>query len=139
MTSTATSEPEEKPRTRGGLATLPLLMYGVLSILGGVFLYLVGTVLSVGRFIVPFRAPLEAAIRACVWYSCAPILLGLVLAAIDLFVLLPGKRRASMISGDLGIPESARITVVLTAYNDEESIGAAVADFRAQPQVNRVI
>jgi glycosyltransferase involved in cell wall biosynthesis len=37
-------------------------------------------------------------------------------------------------------PPSVRsLTVVLTAFNDEESIGPAVDDFRAHPLVKRVI
>jgi GT2 family glycosyltransferase len=64
--------------------------------------------------------------------------LGLVLAAADLALLLPGKRRRAR--SEILEPVSDRhIVVVLTAYNDEASIGNAVADFRDHPLVTSVI
>lgn len=62
---------------------------------------------------------------------------GAVLLWLDLFVFLPRKR---MRSGIMDSPLDRReLTVVLTAYNDEASIGPAVDDFRAHPAVRRVI
>jgi hypothetical protein len=59
------------------------------------------------------------------------------LVAVDLFVLLPAKRRHSEVRMDP--PGTERLTVVLTAYDDESSIGMAVADFRRHPAVARVV
>lgn len=60
-----------------------------------------------------------------------------VLAALDVLVLLPGKRERRDIMMDP--PVVRDLTVVLTAYNDEASIGPVVEDFRAHPLVRRVI
>lgn len=73
-----------------------------------------------------------------VWYSGVPIVAGVGLALLDLFVLLGNKRspaqevRCDDLSG-------ARLVVVLTAYNDEASIAEAVRDFRSHSRVDQVI
>jgi glycosyltransferase involved in cell wall biosynthesis len=56
----------------------------------------------------------------------------------DLGFMLPRKRRFSKRT-ETEQASAGRLTVVLTAYNDEESIGLSVRDFLAQPQVQRVI
>ncbi len=72
-----------------------------------------------------------------VWYSGLPIAAGFLLALVDLFILFPAKRRRSPFRHDpIGDPS---ITVALTAYNDQESIADAVADFLAHPMVRNVI
>jgi uncharacterized protein with PIN domain len=65
------------------------------------------------------------------------VALGTVLAAVDLFVLLPAKRRRDAVRVEP--PVASDLTVVLTAYNDEASIGQAVQDFRSHLAVRRVI
>ena len=72
-----------------------------------------------------------------VWYSGVPLVIGVALSATDLFLLLGQKR--SPASGVRHDPVSPRLVVALTAYNDEASITAAVADFRAHPLVDEVI
>jgi glycosyltransferase involved in cell wall biosynthesis len=62
---------------------------------------------------------------------------GAAACAIDCFVLLPGKR--SRESVPFQHVENRNLTVVLTAYNDELSIGQAVEDFVAHPLVRRVL
>jgi glycosyltransferase involved in cell wall biosynthesis len=63
--------------------------------------------------------------------------LGAALCTIDCFVLLPGKRsREAVVFQPLANPN---LTVVLTAYNDELSIGEAVRDFLQHALVRRVI
>jgi glycosyltransferase involved in cell wall biosynthesis len=62
---------------------------------------------------------------------------GIALACLDLFVLLPGKRRPNRIM--MEPPATTSLTVVLTAYNDEASIGLSVTDFLAHPNVRAVI
>ncbi len=73
-----------------------------------------------------------------VWYSGVPIAIGFGLAFIDLFVLFPVKRRRTTGVRFDPIP-SPRVTVALTAYNDEQSISAAVGDFANHPMVRHVI
>ncbi|HYZ64944.1 MAG TPA: glycosyltransferase family 2 protein [Acetobacteraceae bacterium] len=74
-----------------------------------------------------------------VWYSGVPIVLGLALALLDLFVLLKAKR--SLLRHDVRYDPAAnpRVVVALTAYDDEASIGEAVRDFRSHPLVDEVI
>ena len=56
---------------------------------------------------------------------------------LDLLVLFPGKRNVAAVRFD-PLPER-RVTVALTAYNDEQSIGDAVVIFAAHPLVDKVI
>jgi len=65
------------------------------------------------------------------------LIAGTAFALYDLFVLLPGKRMHDFTPFD-SIPNPS-LTVVLTAYNDELSIGVAVEDFAKHPLVRRVI
>jgi hypothetical protein len=59
------------------------------------------------------------------------------LIAVDLFLLLPFKRTRREVIWEP--PRNTNVTVVLTAYNDEPSIGLAVRDFARRPEVVRVI
>src|SRR5262249_3193580 len=71
------------------------------------------------------------------WYSGVLVMAGLLLALADLCFLLKFKRRHGGVRSD---PLKNRfMTVALTAYNDEDSIGAAVQDFLQHPLVKRVI
>lgn len=71
------------------------------------------------------------------WYSGVPVIAGTILIAFDLFVLLPNKRASTEVCWDP--PGNLDLTVVLTAYNDAESIGLAVEDFRSHARVKRVV
>ncbi|WP_216851154.1 glycosyltransferase family 2 protein [Acidisphaera sp. L21] len=73
-----------------------------------------------------------------VWYSGVPVMLGLGMALLDLFVLLSRKRSPRLEVRHHPI-DSGGLTVVLTAYNDEDSIADAVRDFRSHPRVSEVI
>jgi glycosyltransferase involved in cell wall biosynthesis len=72
------------------------------------------------------------------WASGFPTTIGVILIAVDLVLYLPLKRRATR-RLSLSVSSVPRITVALTAYNDELSIAAAVEDFLAHPMVKRVI
>lgn len=116
---------------------LPLLLYGLLLGGGGMTLYLLGVLLAVPRrLLVP--SPVAASVHhALVWYSGIPVLLGILLVAADLVFLGNRKRREPGVR--CSPVASSGVTAVLTAYNDEASIGAAVDDFRDHPRVRRVI
>lgn len=118
------------------LVGLPFLLYGVLGVGLGFGMYLLGITL-----VVPRAFGLDHALRpfneAVVWYSGIPTTAGLLLGGIDLFVLFPLKRSRSGVRYEA--PTAAKVTVALTAYNDEASIGLSVADFLAHPLVDRVI
>jgi glycosyltransferase involved in cell wall biosynthesis len=112
-------------------------MYGVLLVCFGLAMYLFGVIVAVPRALT-HSARLLAYNEWIVWYSGVPIVLGVALALFDLFLLLGGKRspRREVRYEPLADP---RVVVALTAYDDEDSIGDAVLDFRAHPLVDEVI
>lgn len=119
------------------LMRFPFLLYGVLLCSFGLGAYVFGTMLGVPRLLLGNPTLLLKINEWVVWYSGVPLVAGLALGAVDLFVLIDHKRQLRPFR-DRPIGDR-RVTVALTAYNDEESIAAAVADFRAHPLVTRVI
>jgi cellulose synthase/poly-beta-1,6-N-acetylglucosamine synthase-like glycosyltransferase len=119
-----------------GVAAAPLLLYGVLAGLAGLSLFTIVSAVDIG-----LRAFHAAAvpgwIEQCYLAAGVVVWSGVALCAIDLFVLLPGKRRDRAVAWQP--PDNTGLTVVLTAYNDEASIGDAVRDFASHPAVRRVI
>ena len=112
-------------------------MWGVICICFACMMYLIGVAMVLPRAIFPSPVLLEIN-EWIVWYSGVPLAFGMLLAGLDLFVLLGGKRstRGEVRCDQTGSP---RLVVALTAYNDEDSIADAVADFRAHPLVDEVI
>ncbi|MGD0872363.1 MAG: glycosyltransferase family 2 protein [Bryobacteraceae bacterium] len=118
---------------------LSLAYYGVLLLCFAAAIYFAGILLSIIRLTFFFH---ERQLRewntAILWYSGLPATVAVLLIAIDLIVVFPMKRRTPRrLEVETDLTSSA--TVVLTAYNDEASIRQAVADFRANPRVARVI
>ena len=107
--------------------TTPILMYGVLLFFIGIVLYLVGVGLVIPRYLLGLDRALRPISEDMVWYSGIPVTLGIGAVVFDLFVLLAHKRIDEPVRSD-PIADK-RVTVALTAYNDEESIGDAVKDF----------
>jgi len=105
------------------------LLYGVLLVCAGMAAYLAGVLFGILRF--------RVTAEQILWYSGIPVVLGFALILFDLFVLLPWKRRQDDVI--FRPPVNMDITVALTAYNDESSIGLAVNDFKSHPKVKRVI
>ena len=135
MGSDRNAAPEAAAALKG---EIPLFFFGSLLGFAGLALYFCGLVFSVVRLVLHLGEPFRGWNEAIVWYSGVPATAGLILAALDLALLLPGKRRRSL--NQLLEPVSSReVVVALTAFNDEESIAAAVADFRAHPLVRQVI
>jgi glycosyltransferase involved in cell wall biosynthesis len=110
-----------------------LLLIGV-----GLALYLVGVVMAIPRYLLGNPPGLLAFNEWLVWYSGAPLLFGLILAATDLFLLLE-RKRSPRIDVRTDTLASRRVVVALTAYDDEASITDAVRDFQAHPLVDEVI
>ena len=71
-----------------------------------------------------------------IWYSGAPVFVGLSLIGADLLLIYPSRRRR-MKPVDAISP--SKVTVVLTALDDEDSIVQAVKDFSANSMVQRVV
>ncbi len=115
----------------------PLLMWGVLSSCVGLATYLTGVLLVFPRYLLGLHSTLDGISEWMVWYSGVPIVAGLALALLDLLFFLDRRKPDAPVRFE---PLANRsVTVALTAYNDEESIADAVADFRAHPLVRRVI
>jgi Glycosyl transferase family 2 len=118
---------------------LTLFYWGILLLCVAAPIYFAGIFLSMVRLaFFLHNQQFREWNSAILWYSGFPATLAVVLIAADLFLLFPMKRRTPRrleVETDL----TSQVTVVLTAYNDEASIREAVADFRANPRVKRVI
>lgn len=118
---------------------VPLLMYGIILVCLGITMYLFGVLVAIPRYLlVGGDAHFLAINEWIVWYSGVPLMLGVSVALVDLFLLFAHKRS--------GLQEvrydpivNPRLVVALTAYNDEASIAGAVRDFRSHPLVAEVI
>lgn len=116
---------------------MPLLAYGLCLVAFGFAVYLLGVAFALPRNLLGLEGIWLRLNEWIVWYSGMPVFLGMSLAAVDLFVLLPAKRRRARPA--LPPVINRQVTVALTAYNDEDSITTAVRDFAAHPAVARVI
>lgn len=115
----------------------PILLYGVLAFCLGIVMYLAGVLLVFPRYLLGLRAELDPVAEWLVWYSGVPIVAGIAMSLVDL-LLFHGRKKPDVPVRYTPVRE-ARVTVALTAYNDEEAIGPAVRDFIAHPMVARVI
>lgn len=115
----------------------PVLLYGVLIGCAGFSMYLFGVLSRAILLFVDPRGHSLGLVSWLVWYSGMPVVTGLLLVLFDLFVLVPRRRTRIDVRWDP--PARTDLTVVLTAYNDEASIGLAVRDFLGHPKVKRVI
>ena len=118
-------------------ARIPWALYGFLAFSLGLAMYFVGVFLVVPRYVLGLDALLRPVAEWLVWYSGLPIVAGIGAVLFDLLVLLGGKRPGTDVREDR--VQQDGLTVALTAYNDEESIGPAVRDFLAHPRVGAVI
>jgi len=114
-----------------------LALYGIVISIIGITTYLLGVLMALPRRLFLGGDVMLQVNEALVWYSGIPLLIGLVLILLDFFVLYPKKRTNEYINYNPISTES--VTVVLTAYNDEESIKSAVRDFQSHPLVKRVV
>jgi hypothetical protein len=126
---------EENPA--GWIARLPLFYWGFLTALAGLFVYFLGIVSGFAHLILRLGPTARYWSDQLVWYSGVPTVAGLLLIVADLSLMLPRKRSRKRWLDDV-FPVTG-LTVALTAYNDEESIAAAVEDFQRHPLVKRVI
>lgn len=116
---------------------LRLLLYGGLLVCLGMSVYVTCVALAPCVRLIAGHSTVHAVIGRILWWSGAPVAIGMVLAVIDIIVLLPRKRRSNFVH--FRAPENCSLTVVLTAFDDELSIGQAVEDFLHHPRVRRVI
>src|SRR5262245_8742197 len=117
---------------------LPLFFRGALMTLCGLALYFGAILVTICRLALNLGDPFRTWNMAIVWYSGVPTTVGIILVALDLALFLPAKRRSSLRKA-LPPVIDRQVVVALTSYNDAESIGRAVTDFRSHPRVRRVI
>lgn len=116
---------------------IPFALYGQTILFFGILLNAFGILINIPRrlFLTSFFS--YELNKDIIWYSGLPIVSGLILVSLDLILNVTKIRRKKKI---LFKPiEEELITVVLTAYNDELSIGDSVKDFLSHPRVKRVI
>jgi Glycosyl transferase family 2 len=125
------------PEKIHGSKTTWCALYGFLLVSIALAAYVFGVALGPVRWLL-LNPPLIRHINeAIVWYSGIPLVAGTLLIGWELFGHVRRLRSLKSIRNDP--PTNLRLTVALTAYNDERSIGGAVRDFRAHPLVERVI
>ncbi len=115
----------------------PLLLYGVLFFVFGMVMYLAGVLLVFPRYLLNLHDLLDPVAEALVWYSGLPIMIGITLSLFDLLYM--HKHKKPNVPVRFTPVQRRRVTVALTAYNDEDSIAGAVEDFLLHPLVERVI
>lgn len=109
---------------------------GVLLVLVGMLAYLLAAGAGLLRFVLFHSLIPREWIEWVLWYSALPIVLGTLLFLMDLRTVSRKRASRSLVMNNLA---NTKITVALTAYNDELSIAAAVKDFQSHPDVVRVI
>lgn len=125
-------------RLEAVLARLTPFYWGTWAVLIGIGMYFGAILLSMVRLTLLQPSLFVGLIARLLWASGFPTTLGIALIIIDLGALLPIKRRRMRKSSGT-VTCDPRVTVTLTAYNDELSIASAVRDFLAHPRVKRVI
>jgi hypothetical protein len=115
----------------------PFLLYGALLFFIGISGFLLGVLLVFPRYLLGLHDLLDPVASWLVWYSGVPVVAGLLLVALDLLVLLRRKKPNVPVRNEP--PANRKVTVALTAYNDQDSIAESVRDFLAHPLVARVI
>jgi len=125
-------------RPEPGDACLSLFYCGIWALFIGIGMYFGAIFLSILRLVLLQPEMFVNLITKLLWASGFPTTVGIALILVDLGVNFPKARKRAHDS-PLEILVEPMITVALTAYNDELSIGAAVQDFLAHPRVKRVI
>ncbi|MEO7815181.1 MAG: glycosyltransferase [Sphingomicrobium sp.] len=115
----------------------PILMYGVMAFCVGIAMYLFGVLLVFPRYLLGLHELLDPVAEYMVWYSGVPIVIGISMALLDL--LYYHGRQKPDVPVRYEPVRHQRVTVALTAYNDEDSIAPSVLDFASHPMVERVI
>jgi Glycosyl transferase family 2 len=135
---TSSSESQKPDSISRGKSTATwFALYGFLFVSIALFAYVTGVLLGPLRLLL-FNPPLFRRINEFqVWYSGIPLMIGIALISWDLFRNVSRIRQMKFVRNDP--PAHRFLTVALTAYNDERSIGGAVKDFQAHPLVKRVI
>src|SRR5258706_7037385 len=112
-------------------------LYGFLLVSVAFAVYVIGVSLAPLRWFFLNPPGFRRLNEELIWYSGMPLVVGSLLIAWDLFRTVTRLRAAKSIRNE---PVANRgLTVALTAYNDERSIGGAVQDFITHPLVRPVV
>lgn len=129
--------PETYPAYAKAFLTTWFALYGLLFVSFALAAYVLGVAIAPMRWLLLDPPGFRKWNEAIVWYSGVPLVIGVALICWDLGRVARRVRRVKSIRNDP--PGDRHLTVALTAYNDELSIGGAVRDFMAHPLVRRVI
>ena len=135
--TTSAGLPKPDSAIHGGSTTTWFALFGFLFVSIAVFAYAAGVLLGPLRLLLLNPPPFYRFNEDLVWYSGVPLVIGILFISWDLFRNVTRIRQAKYVRNEP--PANRFLTVALTAYNDERSIGGAVQDFRAHPLVRRVI
>jgi hypothetical protein len=113
-----------------------VFLWGFLLGQAGVLITFLGVLLHMILALEHVGSPSRQAWLA--WAGGLITLLAVIMVLLEIFLILPLRRRYPRRAEGDGFKVSG-VTVALTAYNDEESIGPSVADFLSYPLVKRVI
>lgn len=114
-----------------------LILYGFLLAASGIVFFVLGVLsISVELIVSPANSSRLLG-QPFLYLTGLPVVVGFGLALYDLIFQLPRKRRYHHVRVQ-PIPNK-QLTVALTAFNDEQSIGLAVADFLGHPLVRHVL
>ena len=135
--TTSAGLPKPCPAIHGKSLTTWFALYGFLLVSFALVAYVTGVLLGPLRWLLLDPPLFRRLNEDLVWYSGIPLVFGILLISWDLFRNVIRIRHAKSVRNEP--PANRFLTVTLTAYNDERSIGGAVQDFRAHPLVRRVI
>ena len=113
------------------------ILFGSGLVVVGIFGFFIGAGLGFLRFIFQLHGEMRLFIEQIIWYSAMPLVFGFILIFAEFIFIVRRKRLYKKLVNER--PKNNAITVLLTAYNDEKSIGAAVKDFKKHPLVKRVV
>ncbi len=126
-----------RPLHQSGPARFPFLLFGVFLLIAGGVLLFAASLMTTASVLLGRQSLVAVFAPYLLIPGAVAAVVGELFAVYDLFFLLPKKRRRDFVSFS-PIPNRL-LTVVLTAYNDELSIGHSVQDFFRHPLVKRVI
>lgn len=113
------------------------MMYGALLAASGIVLFFLGIVwISIALMVSPASSARLLG-NPFLYFSGLPVVAGVGLALFELAFGLPAKRRHNRVRVEP--VQNNQLTVALTAFNDERSIGLAVSDFIGHPLVRHVL
>jgi hypothetical protein len=125
------------PKPSNSFVRWPVLLLGILMTFAGVVICLLTSGLAVVFLFTGWGKNFPLAEPVLLLIGGGAIVAGTVCILVDLFALLPSKRQDRLVAFD-HLPNRL-LTLVLTAYYDELSIGESVKDFRMHPLVKRII